>query len=121
MVALPTSCGDDQDPWCERLATVVELDALADSISASDPGAASEEVDRFAEVAAEAPEAVRGDMTAVADALEQVVDVALTGSDADPDDLELRREAVNEQLGRVTSNVTAVTSYAESECGIRLD
>ncbi|MEZ5237599.1 MAG: hypothetical protein R2716_01095 [Microthrixaceae bacterium] len=90
MVALPTSCGDDQDPWCERLATVVELDALADSISASDPGAASEEVDRFAEVAAEAPEAVRGDMTAVADALEQV-DVALTGSDADPDDLELRR------------------------------
>lgn len=114
-------CGNDQLPWCSELESVSDLEQLATAISDGDATTANEEVDRFSAVASSAPAGVRTDMQAVADALSEVVGVAMTGEEADPDDLELRREAVNDQLGRVTANVDAVSAWAEQECGIRLD
>lgn len=116
-----SGCGDDQLPWCSELASVADLHELSTALSTHDSEAVSEELERFTSVATSAPVEVRADMEAVADALTEAVDVAMTGTDSDPDDLELRREAVNTQLGRVTSNVTAVSAWAEQECGIRLD
>jgi hypothetical protein len=114
-------CGDDQLPWCSELASVADLEELATALSAGDSEGVAEGVERFTSVASSAPVEIRADMEAVADALSEVVEVAMTGDGADPEDLELRREAVNAQLGRVTSNVAAVSAWAEQECGIRLD
>lgn len=115
-------CGEDQLPWCSELASIADLEELAAALSTDDAESAAEELERFDSVASSAPLEVRADMEAVTDALSQAVEVAMAGDDdADPDDLELRREAVNEQLGRVTSNVAAVSAWAEQECGIRLD
>lgn len=116
-----SGCGSDQLPWCSELESVTSLDELATAISAGDAEAADAGLERFSEVASSAPVDVRADMEAVADALSEAVGVAMTDEAADPDDLELRRESVNEQLGRVTANVAAVSSWAERECGIRLD
>lgn len=118
---LVAGCGEDQDPWCDQLDSLADLGELATALASGDAESAQRELERFSEAASDAPEAVRDDMVAVADALEQVVGVALTGPDADPDDLELRRESVNDQLDTVSANVSAVSAYAETECGIRLD
>lgn len=120
VVAL-SGCGDDQLPWCSELASVADLGDLANALSDGDPEGVSESLQRFNAVASSAPAEIRADMTAVADALTEAVDVAMTGDEAEPDALELRREAVNTQLGRVTTNVAAVSAWAEQECGIRLD
>ncbi|MCB1270517.1 MAG: hypothetical protein M9942_01935 [Microthrixaceae bacterium] len=114
------ACGEDQHPWCAELESVVQLDELASSMASGDTEAAAGEVEHFSEVAAEAPGEIRAEMQAVAEALDQVVEVALTGADAAPDDLELRREALNDELGRVTDDVATVSSWAETECGVRL-
>lgn len=115
------ACGDDQAPWCAQLESVADLPALAEAISNGDTDAATAEVDRFTAVASDAPREIRSEMESVADALSEAVGVAMTGEGADPDELELRREAVNQQLGRVTSDVAAVSDWAEQACGIRLD
>lgn len=108
-------------PWCAELESVADLPALVSAISSGDTEAATAETDRFSDVAADAPAEIRPEMKAVADALSEAVAVTMTPPDADPDELELRREAVNQQLGRVTSDVSAVSEWAEVQCGIRLD
>lgn len=116
-----TGCGGDQLPWCSELESVADLEELATALSSGDAEGAADGLERFTSVASSAPVEIRADMETVADALSEVVGVAMTGDGAEPEDLELRREAVNEQLGRVTSNVAAVSAWAEQECGIRLD
>lgn len=114
-------CGNDQLPWCSELESVADLDALAAAIAAGDGEGANAGLEHFSDVASSAPVEIRSDMQAVADALSQAVGVAMAGDGTDPDRLELRREAVNTQLGTVTTNVAAVSTWAEQECGIRLD
>ncbi|MCZ7631766.1 MAG: hypothetical protein M5U19_23105 [Microthrixaceae bacterium] len=72
---------------------MTSLDELATAISAGDAEAADAGLERFSEVASSAPVDIRADMEAVADALSEAVGVAMTDEAADPDDLELRREA----------------------------
>ena len=115
------ACGDDQPEWCDDLASVGDLEQLAAAITTSDGPTAAEELDRFEEVAAAAPEAVRSDMETIASTLRDVVDVALAGENADADDLELRRDAANQRLAEMPAHIAAVTGWAEEECGIRLD
>lgn len=121
MTLITIGCGDDQPEWCEQLRSVGELDQLAAAISAADGPTATEELERFTQVAGSAPEAVRDDMEAIASTLAEVVDIAMAGDEVDPDQLELRREAANERLAEMTDRIASVSGWAEEECGIRLD
>lgn len=117
----PAACGDGQPEWCEELASVGDLEELASAITTSDGPTATEELDRFEDVAAAAPEAVRSDMEAIASTLRDVVAVAMAGESADADELELQRDAANQRLAEMPAHIAAVTGWAEEECGIRLD
>lgn len=58
-------------------------------------------------------------MREVADVLGEAVEVSLASDDVE--DLELSREATNQRLAEIPSDISAITSWAEEECGIRLD
>lgn len=114
-------CSDGQPAWCAELRSLGDLDDLSAAIVATDGEAATAELDRFEDVAGSAPTAVRSDMETIATTLRQVVDIAMAGDAADADELELRRDAANQQLAGMTSHLAAVSTWAEKECGIRLD
>ncbi|MFV0316578.1 MAG: hypothetical protein ACK5O2_06405 [Microthrixaceae bacterium] len=116
-----TACGEDQIPWCSDLEKWSGLDALAAAITAGDSAAASDELEGFDEMARSAPQEIRSDMETVSSALAASVGVALDDGATDPDKLELRRDELNVQLGRITTQLQAVSTFAETECGIRLD
>ena len=120
-VATSAGCGDDQPEWCDDLESVGSLGALAAAITAADGPTATEELESFGQVAESAPNEIRADMEAIADVLAEVVAVAMAGENADADQLELRREAANQQLAEIPAHVATVTGWAEEECGIRLD
>jgi hypothetical protein len=57
-------------------------------------------------------------MVELATVLGEAVEVSLAG---DSEDLELRREATNQRLAELPPRILEVSSWAEEECGIRLD
>ncbi|MEZ5348195.1 MAG: hypothetical protein R2714_03210 [Microthrixaceae bacterium] len=116
-----SACGEDQDPWCDQLEEWSGLDTLSQAIESGDATTAAEELDGFQELSESAPDEVRNDMEAVADALRSAVDITLDSDSADPDDLELRREELNERLGRLAAELQSISSFAETECGVRLN
>lgn len=115
------ACGDGQPSWCDDLRSLGDLDTLATAISTGDGTAAQAEVGRFTEAAGRAPEEIRDDMEAIAEVLAEVVDVGMAGGGAADTDLERRRERANQRLAEVSEHTAAVGSWAEEECGIRLD
>ncbi|MCP4435805.1 MAG: hypothetical protein GY812_09985 [Actinomycetia bacterium] len=115
------ACGDGTPTWCGQLESVGDLDSLVAAVASDDGSTGATELDRFAAVAADAPEEIADDMAAINDTFAEVVDIALSGSEADPDELELRREAANQRLAEMPAHVAAVSAWAETECGIRLD
>lgn len=113
------SCGDGQNPWCEELESLGDLEALAAAIASGDGPSASEQLDEFDGVAESAPEDIADAMQEVADVLADAVEVSLASDDVD--DLELRRDATNQRLAEIPDQISEVSSWAEEECGIRLD
>ncbi|MGI9578985.1 MAG: hypothetical protein ACR2OH_12350 [Microthrixaceae bacterium] len=113
------SCGDGQNPWCEDLESVADLDVLAGAITAGDGPAAREQLDEFDQVAASAPQDIADAMGRIAEVLGEAVAVSLAGDEAE--DLELRREATNQALAQIPAETSEVSAWAEEECGIRLD
>ncbi len=114
------SCGEDQDPWCGDLERWSGLETLSAAIEEGDGEAAEAELEGFDDMAGAAPEELRGDMQTVSTALADAVEVALDDGSTDPDDLELRREELNERLGRIAPELQRISAYAETECGLRL-
>jgi len=120
-VLLPAACTDKQNPWCEQLSSLGDLDALTTAVSEGDGPTAQKELERFEAVAEDAPEAVHDDMVAIADTLGEVVAVGLAGADAEDTELEQRREAANQRLAAMSERTADVSAWAETECGIHLD
>lgn len=118
-MATVSSCGDGQDPWCEDLGSFRGLDQLSAAIVAGDGPSAREQLEDFRRLAQDSPEEISDDMAEIARVLEEAVEVSLAGDDAE--DLERRREATNQRLAAIPTNTSAVSAWAEEECGIRLD
>ncbi len=118
-MATVASCGDGQDPWCDDLESFRGLEQLSAAILAGDGPSAREQLEDFGRLAQDSPEEISEDMAEIAGVLEEAVEVALAGEDSE--DLENRREATNQRLAAVPTNISAVSAWAEEECGIRLD
>lgn len=118
---LLTGCGDGRSEWCESLSGLSGLDDLVAAVGAEDPSAASDALADLEELASEAPGEIRSDMEAVVTLVGEVVEIRLASDDVDEAELELRRERVNQDLAQITVHTAEVSTWAERECGIRLD
>ena len=120
-VALAPACSDDQAAWCDDLEEIWELVELRTAAMEGDAAAAQGELERFSEVASEAPEEIRDDMQQISALLEEVVAIGMAGGTTSDDELERRRERANQQLASMPERTARVAAWAERECGLRLD
>lgn len=118
-MATVASCGDRQDPWCDDLESFRGLEQLSAAIVAGDGPSARGQLEDFGRLADDSPEEISDDMAEIARVLEEAVEVAMAGEDSG--DIENRRGAINQSLAAVPRNISAVSAWAEEECGIRLD
>ena len=118
-MATVSSCGDGRDPWCDDLESFRGLDQLSAAILAGDGPSASEQLEDFGRLAQDSPEEISDDMAEIARVLEEAVSVAMAGEESE--DVENLRDATNQWLAAVPTNISAVSAFAEEECGIRLD
>ena len=74
---VPVACGDGTPAFCAPLAEQADLDDLATALEDGDLTAADAEARRLRDLADEAPEEIRSDFRALADAVVDVVDLVL--------------------------------------------
>ncbi len=112
-------CSTSQPAYCDDLEAWMSFDDLSAAITAGDENAAAAQLEALQELARSAPDEIAEDMDEIVATTADVVALGLTNSDSTADELE--RERVNRRLARVVENTTAVSAWAETECGIRLD
>ena len=126
---VPVACGDGTPAFCTPLAEQADLDDLATALEDGDLTAADAEARRLRDLADEAPEEIRSDFRALADAVVDVVDLlaqdrAATeagGGDAvNPSEVERRREDLNDRFGELDARSERITTWARRECGLEM-
>ena len=127
---VPVACSDGTPDFCTPLAEQAGLDDLATALEKGDLTAADAEARRLRDLADEAPEEIRSDFRALADAVVDVVDLlaedqlaADAGGGADsvnPSEVERRREDLNDRFGELDARSERITTWARRECGLEL-
>lgn len=118
---LVAACGDGTPPFCASLGRQADLRRLGAALDTGDLSRATREADRFRRLADEAPDAVRPDLTALADGLAAVVGVVRDQQGgADPTALERRRDELNTRLSELGRRSRNVSAWASRECGLDL-
>ncbi len=112
-------CTPPRPAYCEDLEAWNSLSSLDAAIRAGDSSEIESQLEELDSLANSAPDEIRDDMLEISDTMAAVVELNSSSSDTSED--ELKREQVNARLGRVIEHTTAVGSWAEEECGIRLD
>lgn len=121
--AVSVGCTDGTPEFCTSLRTDAQLDALGDALDAGDLEVATAEARRLADLADGSPAEIRGDLTALADAVVEIVDLLADEASASSDagELERRRSQLNDELAELDVRSQRVTNWALEECGLRLD
>jgi len=116
-------CSDGTPEFCESLRRSADLSALGEALDAGDLDNATAEALRLADLADEAPAELRTDLTQLADAVVDIVD--LVGDEAsgtsDASEIERRRDQLNQDLAELDRRSERVSNWALTECGLRLD
>ncbi|MFM7069059.1 MAG: hypothetical protein ACKOYM_06315 [Actinomycetes bacterium] len=114
-------CSDGTPEFCTSLAKQADMSRLSAALEARDLARARREAERFAALAARAPEEIAPDLTAVADGVNGVVRLlGATASGTPSADLQRQRNELSKSLESVGRNSAAVSRWASAECGIRL-
>jgi hypothetical protein len=141
-------CGDGTPAFCQPLAHMSDLDALAGALDADDLDAARAEAQRLRDLADDAPAEIRADFAALANAVVDIVELleqeqvasapspaegeagttpggveepgTIDATDIGPAEVERRREALNARLGDLDRRGTRVSTWAARECGLEL-
>lgn len=123
LIGLTASCSDGRPGFCDALETNADLEPLAEAIADSDGERAAAEAQRLIDLSEDAPPEVRGDLRELANAIEDIVAHAadLTDPASDPAEVERRRDQINERLGTLDRRIERVSTWAERECGLRLN
>jgi len=120
---LGAGCTDGTPEFCESLRRSADLSALGDALDAGDLDNAAAEARRLADLADEAPPELRADLTELAAAVVDIVD--LVGDEAsgtgDASEIERRRDQLNQDLAELDQRSERVANWALTECGLRLD
>jgi len=120
LVPVAAACSDGTAGWCDRLSEAAPLNGLAAAVSGTDPTAARDELDDLRALAGDAPAEIRRDMDRIVSTLEELVDL-VTSPAAAGSATERQRDRVDQQLAQVTDHTSRVASWAEQECGLRLE
>ncbi len=123
LLVTSTGCSDGTPAFCDSLRANADLAALARALDAGDLEVAAAEARRLSDLAGDAPPEIRADLSALGDAVVEIVD--LLGEEAsgegDAGELERRRDRLNDDLGELDQRSRRVTTWALEECGLRLD
>lgn len=116
-------CSDGTPEFCTALRTNADLEALADALSAGDLERAEAEARRLADLSDEAPAEVRSDLTALTEAVVDIVDLLVDeqAGAGGSSETERRRAQLNDDLGELDERSQRVSTWALRECGVRLD
>ena len=125
---VPLACGDGTPGFCTPLAEHADLDDLATALERGDLTVADAEARRLRDLADEAPEEIRSDFRALADAVVDVVDLLAedqlateaTDDAVNPSEVERRREDLNDRFGELDTRSERIRTWARRECGIEL-
>ena len=127
---VPLACGDGTPSFCTPLADHADLDDLASALEKGDLTVADAEARRLRDLADEAPEEIRSDFRALADAVVDVVallaqdrnasDAAGDPDAVNPSEVERQREDLNDRFGELDTRSERITTWARRECGIEL-
>lgn len=131
-----TACGDGTPSFCAPLEANSDLSALSAALEEGDLETAGAEARRLRDLADEAPEQIRADFRALAEAVvdivelleedrlasEPVEDGGTHGSSTtvDPGQVERRREELNTRFGDLDGRSERITTWARRECGLEL-
>lgn len=119
---LSAGCTDGTPAFCSSLRSTADLAALGEALESGDLERAGAEARRLSDLASEAPTEVRADLSALATAVEEIVDLmADEAVQGESSELERRRELLNEQLGELDVRSERVSGWALRECGLQLD
>lgn len=136
-VALP-SCGDGRPPFCDQLQRRAGLEDLTAAIERGDLETAAGEARALVELSASAPREVRPNLERLSEAVADVVALLEaerssaegSGGDGRPDratddrpgaaDLQRRRDELNDRLGDLSADSSAVSAWTREHCGFTL-
>jgi len=125
VVALSTAaCSDGTPAFCTPLAEIAGLDELSAAIERGDLDVATNEARRLVDLADEAPPELRADLSAIARAVVELVELVgeeQRAADLTAGDLTRRREQLNAELSRMDERSDRVSRWARRECGLELD
>lgn len=119
-------CTDDgdRDAYCDRIASVPDVEQILASLDASDPGGLESRVeaalDQFRALEAEAPGRIKADVAR----LRRGVELVLEAVRDNPGDLPGARQDIlarSDELSGLASAGTRVASDAQAECDLDLD
>ncbi len=120
------ACSDDGDrtAYCDRIASVPDVEEILASLDTSDPGGVEssieDAVDEFRALESDAPGNIRGDVTRLREGVELVLEAVRDN----PSDLPGAREAIlarTDELAGLGRAGARVASDAQAECDLELE
>lgn len=126
LAVVAPACSDDGDraAYCERIASIPDVEEILASLDTSDPGglesSIEEAVEEFRALERDAPGSIRGDVAR----LREGVELVLEAVQDNPGDLPATREAIldrTDELAGLARAGTRVATDAQAECDLALE
>ncbi len=116
----PGTVKSESSEFCRALKADYDLTNLRSAIERNDSKAISKSLRRFRDLQLKAPAAIAGDMTKIADAVEDTVR-AVTSVGADgPEPTPVDPTSLDARLAEIAPSAQKLASYADEKCGITL-
>ena len=113
-------CAGENDRFCASLAKNWRLDELSDAIGRGDDAAIQAGLQRFSELADEAPAEIADDMTNLSRTLSDAVRLVTQAKGPDGQSTPVDTATLSQALGPVEESSQHVTGFADRECGLHL-
>jgi hypothetical protein len=105
------------------LSQAADLSGISAALRSGDLAKAGTEAGQLSKLASEAPPEIRADFEAVADSIEEIIDLVASEREegqSDPGQFERRREELNSRLGQIDNRSQRISVWASEQCGIEL-
>ncbi len=113
-------CAGENDRFCASLAQNWKLEELRDAISRGDDAGIQAGLQRFSDLADQAPPEIADDMTTLSGALSDTVRLVTQAKGPDGQNTPVDTATLSQALGPVTESSQHVTGFADRECGLHL-
>jgi len=120
LAAALVGCAGQNDKFCASLAKNWKLEELSDAITRGDNTATQAGLQRFSELADQAPPEIADDMTTLSRTLSDAVRLVTQAKGPDGQNTPVDTATLSQALGPAQESSQHVIGFADRECGLHL-